>query len=97
MSWKTSPLPRSTVVRLFGKTFTAARMNSRQRCEKSQQQLQTLLSQNWRTFSAIFIAFFESTQNFTHFEKKGQLPRLNISEVIDPDKCGYFNARKLLF
>ena len=32
-----------------------------------------------------------------HFEKKGQLYSLNISEVSDFKKCGYFYDRKLLF
>ena len=32
-----------------------------------------------------------------HFEKKGQLYSLNISEVRDSKKCGYFNDRKLVF
>ena len=56
-----------------------------------------LLSQKLGKFSGIFIAFLESTQIFAQFEKKDQLHSLNISEVIDPYKCGYFNARKLLF
>ena len=32
-----------------------------------------------------------------HFEKKDQLYSLNISQVSDSWKCGYLNARKLLF
>ena len=36
-----------------------------------------------------------------HFEKKkkkkNQLHSLNISEVIDSDKCGYLNAGEFLF
>ena len=72
-------------------------MYYRNRWEKFLQQVQTLLSQKWRTFSAIAIAYLESTQNFVHFEQKYQLHTLNISEVIDHNKCGYFNARKLLF
>ena len=47
--------------------------------------------------SSTFMAFLESTQNFTHFQRKDQLYSLNISEVIDSEKCGYFNARKLQF
>ena len=44
-----------------------------------------------------FIGVCESTKNFTHFEKKEQLQSLDISEVKYLEKCGYFNARKLLF
>ena len=32
-----------------------------------------------------------------HFQKKDQLYRLNISEVLDSEKCGYLNAGKLSF
>ena len=56
-----------------------------------------LLSQKPKIFSENFIAFLESIQNSVSFENKDQLHKLNISEVIDPEKCGYFNARKLLF
>ena len=62
------------------------------------QQVETLLSQKQKTFYSTFIAFSASTQTFAHFQKKkNQVHSLNISEVIDPDKCGYFNAHKLLF
>ena len=56
-----------------------------------------LLSQKPKIFSENFIAFLEFIQNSVSFENKDQLHKLNISEVIDPEKCGYFNARKLLF
>ena len=55
-----------------------------------------IISQTEDIFCNSF-AFLESTQNFIHFEQKGQLHSLYILEVIDTDKCGYFNARKLLF
>ena len=45
----------------------------------------------------VFIAFLKSTQNFSNFEKKDQLHSRNVLEVLDPDKCGYFNVTKLLF
>ena len=48
-------------------------------------------------FSKFFIAFWQSTQNFVGFEEKDQLDSLNISDVFEPEKCGYFNARRLLF
>ena len=56
-----------------------------------------VLSQERKTFSGNFIACLDWTQNFVHLEKKDPLHRLNISEVIDPEKCSYFNALKLLF
>ena len=97
MSWKTSPLVRSKVLGLFGSRFTADRMYSCYRWKKFPQQFQRLLSHKRRTFSEIFIAFSESTQNFAYFKTKDQLHSLNIWEVIDPNKYGYFKVRKLLF
>ena len=72
-------------------------MYSSHRLDKLSQQVQRLLSQNRRTFSLIFLAFSESKQDFADFEKKDQLHSLNVSKLIDPDKCGYFNAGKILF
>ena len=42
VSWKPSLLVRSEFLGLFGNPFTANRMYSRERCEKLQQQVQTL-------------------------------------------------------
>ena len=67
------------------------------RWEKLRQKVQTLLSQKRSPFSRNFISLSESTQSFAHFEKKDQLHSLNILEVFDTNKCGYFNVRKLLF
>ena len=94
---KISPLVRYQILGLFGNTFTGHRIYSRQKQEKLHEQPQTLLCQKRRTFSAIFIAFFECRQSLPHLGKRDQLYNLNISEVLDLDKCDYFNARKLLF
>ena len=97
MSWKTSPLVRSEILRLFGNILATDHICSGHRWEKLRQQVETVLSQKRNAFSLIFIAFSKSTQNFALFEKKDQLHSLNILQVIDPDKCGYFNFRKLVF
>ena len=55
-----------------------------------------LLSKKPEIFSPIFIALLQSTEDFACFEKKDPLHSLNISAVVDPEKCGYFNARKLV-
>ena len=88
MSWKIFTLGRSKILEMFGNMFTADHMYCRHRWEKLWQKVQTLLSQKRRKFPGIFIGVSESTQNFTDFEEKDQLHSLNISEVIDPDKCG---------
>ena len=92
MSWKASLLVRSKMLGLFGNTLTTDHICSRQRWEKLQQQVQTVLCQKGSSFSQILIAFSECTQDLADFEKKDQLHSSAISEVIDPDKCGYFNA-----
>ena len=96
LSRKKSLLVRSEIVGLFCNTLTLGHMESRHRWEKLREKVQALLFQKRKTFSPAFIAFSESTKNFHHSEKKGQLHSLNILEVIDSRTCCYFNARKLL-
>ena len=72
-------------------------MYSRHRLAKFPQQVQTLLSRKQKIVPPNSIALLESAENFGHFERKDQPHSLNISEFIDPQKCSYFNARKLLF
>ena len=81
----------------FGNTLTAAHMSACHNSEKFQQHVQTPLSQKPETLSNIFIAFSQSPENLAHFEKKAQLHRLNISEVIDSEKCDYLNTENLSF
>ena len=94
---KTSLLVIFDTLGLFGNTLTADRMYSPHAWKKFRQKIKTLLSQKRKTFSQGFIAFLQSAQNFGHFERKDQLHSINISEFIDPEKCSYLNARKLLF
>ena len=67
---KTTPLVRSNILGLFGDTFTADHMDSRQGWEKLWQNVRTLLCQKHRTFSQTFMDYLESTQNFAQSEKK---------------------------
>ena len=97
LSLKISPLVRSEILRLLGNTLGVDHMYCRHRWEKLRQKFETLFPPKRRTISGIFIGVLESTKNLADFEKKDQLHSLNISKVIDLDKCGYFNARKLLF
>ena len=46
---------------------------------------------------ANFYWIFKIYTKFCSFWKKDQIHSLNISEVIEPIKCGYLNARNLLF
>ena len=93
--WKTSNLAGFEILRLFGNTLMADHMYSRHRWGKFRQQVQTLLCQQLKKCSRIFIAILQSTQNFPHFQRKDQFHSINILKFIDRDKCGYFNAQKL--
>ena len=57
-----------------------------------QQQFQTPLSQNQKTFSGFFIAFVKCAWNLEHFQKKDEYPSLFFSEIIDAEKRGYLNV-----
>ena len=88
---------RCEILGRFGNTLTACHMYSRHNWGKFTQHAKTPLSQKRKTFLANFIAFLQYTENFTHFDKKGQLYSSNTWAVIDSEKYGCFNARKLLF
>ena len=77
--------------------LTVDHMYSTHNWNKVLQQVQTLLTQQAKIFSQIFIAFLQLIENFACLESKDEINSWNISEVIDLEKCGYFNARKLLF
>ena len=52
---------------------------------------------NDKHFLEFLFNFFQSPQNFAHFEKKkDQFQSLNIWEIIKSGKCGYLNPQKLL-
>ena len=57
-----------------------------------QQQFQTPLSQNQKTFSGFFIAFVKCAWNLEHFRKKDEYPSLFFSEIIDAEKRGYLKV-----
>ena len=97
LSWKTSHLVRFEMLRLFCNTLAVDHMYSPHSLKKFPQLVQRLLSEIPKTCSEIFIIFMESTKNFGPFEEKDELHGLNFSEVIDSEKCGYFNSRKPLF
>ena len=41
-----------------------------------------------KSFCEFFSAFFESSLNFEHFEKKDHLHGWCISEITESEKCG---------
>ena len=45
-----------------------------------------------KTFCGCFIAFLKCAWNLEHFKKKGEYPRLIISEIMDCERGGYLNV-----
>ena len=85
------------MLRLFGITLTADHIISPHNRDTSAQQVQTPLSPTVKIFSQIVFQCSKCKYNFPHFEIKDQPHGSNYLEVIDSEKSGYFNARKLLF
>ena len=68
LSWKTTALLWSKILRLFANTLTADDKNPCHNMQNFLQQLQTLLSEKRKTFSGFFIAFLKCAWNLEHFE-----------------------------
>ena len=56
------------------------------------QQFQTPASQKEKIFSGFLIVFLKCAWNLEHFQKKDEYSSLIISEIIYPERCGYFNV-----
>ena len=96
LSWKTSALVRSKILRLFVNTLTAECKYSRRNMQTFTQQVQTPESLKQKTFSGFFNAFLKSTWNGEYFQKKGESSSLSISEIIDSKRGCYLSAWKAL-
>ena len=94
---ETSLLVRSEILGQCFNKFPADHIYSHLNREIFPQLIRMHLPQKRKTFSGISIAFFESTSNFSHFDKKDKLHSLNNLEVTDTKECGFLNARKLVF
>ena len=70
MSWKMSALVTSEMFRLFVNTLTPDDKYSRRNMQISWQELQTLLSQEEKTFRGFFIAFPKCAWNLEPSKKK---------------------------
>ena len=90
-------LVASEILRPFSNMLTADHKYSCHNWEKFPQQVQLQLSPQRKTFFGSFIGFLKFTWNFERFFKKDYVHSWKIFEVIDSKKCGYLNARKLLF
>ena len=88
---KKTALLGSYILRLFANTLTADDKYSCRNVQNFLQQLQTLLSENRKTFSG-FIAFLKFSWNLEHFEQKDECSSLIISEIIVSERGCYWNV-----
>ena len=87
-----SALVTSEIFRLFVNTVTPDEKYSRRNMQISWQQLQTLLSQEEKTFRGFFIALPKCAWNLEHFEKKKEYPSLIITEIIASERDIYLSV-----
>ena len=84
------------ILRLFVNALTADDKYSGSNMQNLPQQFQTPLSHKQKTFSGFFFSFLKCAWNLEHFQKKHEYPSLNISEMIDAERRGYLNVKKVL-
>ena len=92
LSSKKFALVWSDVLRLFFNTLTADKKYSSCNVHNLGAQVQTPLSQKWKTYCIFFISLRKYAWNLENFEKKDEYRSLIISEFIDCERGGYLNV-----
>ena len=87
-----SVLVTSEMFRVFVNTLTSDDKYSSRNMQIFWQQLQTLLSQEEKTFRGFFIAFPKCAWNLEHSERKEEYPSLINTEIIASERDIYFSV-----
>ena len=87
-----SALVISEIFRLFINTLTPDDKYCRRNMQIFWQQLQTPLSQKWKSFCRLLIAFLKFSLNFEHSEEKEENPSLIITEIIASERDVYLSV-----
>ena len=87
-----SALVTSEIFRLFVNTLTPDDKYSRHHMQIFWQQLQTLLSQKWKSFCRFLVAFLKWLLNLKNSEKKEEYPSLIITEIIGSERDNYLSV-----
>ena len=87
-----SALVTSEIFRLFVNTLTPDDKYSHRNMQIFWQQLQTLLSQEQKTFCWLFIAFPKCARNLEHSEKKEEYPSLIITAIFVSERNIYLSV-----
>ena len=91
-----SALVTTEIFRLFVNTLTPDDKYSRRNMQIFWQQLQTLLSQEEKTFRRFFIAFPKYAWNLKHSKKKDEYPGRINTEIISSERDVYLSIKKIL-
>ena len=92
MNWEKSALVTCEFFRLFVNKLTPDDNYSHRNMQIFWQQLQTLLSEEQKTFRGFFIAFPNCAWNLEHSDKKEEYPSLIITEIIASERDIYLSA-----
>ena len=87
-----SALVTYEIFRLFVNTLTPDVKYSRRNMKIFWQQLQTLLSQEEKTFCQFSIAFPKCAWNLEHSEQKEEYPSLITNEIIGSERDVYLSV-----
>ena len=87
-----SALVTSEIFRLFVNTLTPDDKYSRRNMQTFWQQFPTPLSQKWKSFCRLLVAFLKCSLNLEHFEKKEEYPSLIITEIIASERDLYLSV-----
>ena len=82
----------SDIFRLFVYTLNPDHKYSRRNMQIFWQQLETPLSQKWKTFCEFFIKFLKCAWNLEDSLKKLEYPSLIISEIISSEGDVYLSV-----
>ena len=96
MSWTKCAIVGSEILTLFVNTLTTDDKYSRRNMLNFTQQFEAHLSQKQKTFSGFFIAFLKCALILKHLEKEDEDPSRVISRIIDSERGGYLNVKKVL-
>ena len=92
LTCKKSLLVICKISTLFLNTLSADRKYFLFNRDNLTQPIQMQVSRKQKTFSEFFAAFFKSSLNFEHFQKREDSHSWAISEITDSKKHGYINV-----
>ena len=87
-----SALVSSEIFRLFVNTLPPDDKYSRRFILIFWQQLQTCLSQKWKSFCWLLIPFLKCSLNLEHSQRKEDYPSLIITEIIASERDVYLSV-----